>query len=75
MWKKRQIETGRESMPLKDLTGKTIYDLEPDDFDKLFCRMCKEKSKCDQDFKTINVCQQLIDSGIWDSLYRKKQQV
>ena len=61
-------------MSLKDLSGKTVYDLEPEDFDKLFCQVCKEKFRCDQDPKTMNICQQLIDAGIWDSLYRTKQQ-
>ena len=59
-------------MPMRDLSGKTVYDLAPEDFDKLFCGLCKEKPRCDRDFKTINICQQLVDSGIWDILYRKK---
>jgi len=58
-------------MSLKDLNGKTVYDLDSAEFDALYCRICKGKDTCDQDFKTMNVCQQLIDEGIWDSLYRK----
>ncbi|MBI2851972.1 MAG: hypothetical protein HYX84_02545 [Chloroflexi bacterium] len=61
-------------MPAKDLSGKTVFDLGPEDFDMLYCRFCKEHPCCNQDFKTINVCQQLIDSGIWDNLYRKRLQ-
>ena len=29
-------------MPLKDLSGKTVYDLEIEDFEKLFCQRCHE---------------------------------
>ena len=61
-------------MSLKDLSGKTVYDLEAADVEKLFCRVCKEKPICQQDFKTMNICQQLIDTGIWDNLYRKRLQ-
>ena len=61
-------------MLLKDLSGKTIYDLESEEIGALFCSVCKERPRCDQDFKTMNICQQLIDGGIWDSLYRKRLQ-
>ena len=61
-------------MLLKDLSGKTIYDLESEEIDALFCSVCKERPRCDQDLKTMNICQQLIDGGIWDSLYRKRLQ-
>jgi len=60
-------------MPLKDLSGKTVYDLELEDFEKLYCRQCKDWAICDKDFKTINMCMGLIDSGIWDSHFRKQQ--
>jgi len=60
-------------MPLKDLGGKTVYDLEPEDFEKLFCCQCRYyRGGCDQSFKDINACQFLIDSGVWDKLYRKQ---
>jgi hypothetical protein len=59
---------------LRDLSGKTVFDLDPEDFEKLFCAACKEKPQCDRDFKTINICQQLIDNSIWDRLYRKRKQ-
>jgi hypothetical protein len=29
-------------MTLKDLSGKTVYDLEFEDFEKLYCRQCKD---------------------------------
>jgi len=59
-------------MPLKDLNGKTVYDLEHKDFEKLFCRKCRYyPADCEQSFKIMNACQFLIDTGVWDSLYRK----
>jgi len=60
-------------MPLKDLSGKTIYDLEQEDFEKLFCRYCKDGGICVKDPKTVNICMGLIDSGIWDEHFRKRQ--
>ena len=59
-------------MPLKDLTGKTVYDLEKEDFERLFCRQCKDCGICDKDPKTVNICMQLIDSGIWYKQFRKR---
>jgi hypothetical protein len=60
-------------MPLKDLSGKTVYDLEMDDFKKLFCPQCKDSGICVKDPKTINICMQLIDSGVWDLIFRKRR--
>lgn len=56
---------------MKDLSGKTVKELDWEDFDKLFCAQCKEKPGCDQDPKTVSICLLLMESGIWDSLYRK----
>jgi len=59
-------------MPLKDLSGKTVYDLELEDFDKLFCSQCRYSDTCVKD-RSMPVCKRLIDSGIWDILFRKRQ--
>lgn len=59
-------------MPMKDLSGKTVYELELEDFEKLFCRRCKDDSACDKDPKTVNICMGLIDSGIWDRQLSKQ---
>ena len=60
-------------MPLKDVSGKTIYDLEREDFEKLFCWQCKDCGICVKDPKTIHICMGLIDSGVWDGHFRKRQ--
>ena len=60
-------------MPLKDLSGKTVYDLEIEDFEKLYCRQCRDYGNCDEDPKTVNMCMGLIDSGVWDRQLRKRQ--
>jgi len=57
-------------MPLKDLSGKTIYDLEIEDFEKLFCWRCQDYEHCLRDEKKILSCKAFIDSGLWDSFYR-----
>ena len=59
-------------MPLKDLRGKTVYDLELGDFEKLFCSQCKDSGICVKD-KSMPVCKQLIDNGVWDILFRKRR--
>ena len=58
---------------MKDLSGKTAYDLELEDFEKLFCQCCRDSEVCDKDPKTVNMCLGLIDSGLWDSHLRKCQ--
>ena len=58
-------------MPLKDLSGKTVYDLEREDFEKLFCRQCQEAEYCPKDDKKILGCKAFVDSGLWDQFYRK----
>ena len=59
-------------MPLKDLSGKTVSELEPEDFEKLFCQQCKEYQSCSKEPNiTMKVCQALIDSGLWYKLNQK----
>ena len=59
--------------PLKDLSGKTAYDLDREDFEKLFCQHCKDSGICVKDDKTIHICMGLIDAGTWDLVFRKRQ--
>ena len=59
-------------MSLKDLSGKTVYDLEREDFEELFCKQCQECQDCPKDDKKILSCKALVDSGLWDKFYRKK---
>jgi len=42
-------------MPLKDLKGKTVYDLEWEEFKELFCPQCRDCGICVKDPKTIYV--------------------
>jgi len=58
-------------MSLKDLSGKTVYELEQEDFEKLFCRQCREYHDCTKDDKKILSCKAFVDSGLWDQFYRK----
>ena len=66
-------------MPLKDLSGKTVYDLDREDFEKLFCRQCRYYRKSPACFYPsmvqINGCKRLVDCGAWDRLYRKQLQI
>lgn len=59
-------------MALKDLSGKSVYDLEQEDFEKLFCLCCKDAGICVKDPKTVNICMGLIDSGVWDGQFRER---
>ena len=60
-------------MPLKDLSGKTVHDLDREDFEKLFCQRCEESAECPKDDKKILGCKAFVDSGLWDAFYRKRQ--
>ena len=59
-------------MPLKDLSGKTVYDLEREDFEKLYCSQCRDSGICTKDIQTVDLCKQLIDNGVWDIAFRKR---
>jgi len=59
-------------MSLKDLSGKTVFDLEREDFEKLYCQQCRDCGICVKDLKTIDLCKQLIDNGVWDIFSRKR---
>ena len=52
-------------MPLKDLSGKTVYDLDGEDFEELFCRQCHEYEECPRDDRKILGCKALwtVDYG------------
>jgi hypothetical protein len=58
-------------MPLKDLSGKTVHDPDREDFEKLFCRQCKDEGICSKGDKTVLICMGLIDAGAWDLAFRK----
>jgi hypothetical protein len=59
------------AMPLKDLSGKDIYDLNPEEVEEHFCRYCRENEECLRTERDIHICRGLIDSGLWDKHYRK----
>ena len=60
-------------MPLKDLSGKTVYDLEREDFERLFCYHCRYRGTqyCEHPETEINFCKRFVDCGFWDRVYRK----
>ena len=60
-------------MPPKDLSGKTVYDLDRETFEELFCQQCHEYEECDRNDKKILGCKAFVDSGLWDAFYRKRQ--
>lgn len=62
-------------MFLKDLKGKTIYELDRADFEKLFCEQCKEYLQCPRNDLSIKGCQLLVDSGVYDSCLRKRADI
>lgn len=56
-----------------DLTGKNVFDLKPEDFEKLFCHRCRYyPDGCRRRLGDISACKQLIDDGKWDGSYRRK---
>lgn len=59
-------------MALKDLSGKTVYELEGEDFEMLFCQHCKEYPQCPRGDLKIKSCQLLVASGVYDTCLRKR---
>ena len=60
-------------MPLKDLSGKTVHDLDREDFEKLFCQRCEEYEDCPRDDKKILGCKAFVDSGLWVAFFCRRQ--
>ena len=60
-------------MALKDLSGKTVHDLDREDFEQLFCVHCLEYEHCSRDRLKIAGCKDFVDLGLWDVFYRKWQ--
>jgi len=58
-------------LSIKDLSGKTVRDLDREDFEKLFCWRCHEYDDCPRDDRKILGCKAFVDSGLWDKFYRK----
>jgi len=56
---------------MRDVSKKTVYDLDWQDFCALFCRRCKEGQTCDKKSDTVKACQGLIDSGVWHKTNEK----
>lgn len=61
-------------MPLKDLSGKSVVDLEREDFEKLFCCHCHEYEFCDRSDHKIRGCKAFVDTEDWDTFYRKRKE-
>ena len=57
---------------LKDLSGKSVYELDREDFEKLYCLNCKDQGICVKGDTTVNICMGLIDSGAWDYHFRRR---
>ena len=53
-------------MPLKDLSGKTVYDLDRETFETLFCTHCREYEECPRDLKNMLPCKALLENGLWE---------
>lgn len=57
---------------LLNLSSKTACDLDPEDFEKLFCWRCREYEECQRKDTNIISCEAFVDSGLWDKFYRKQ---
>ena len=62
-------------MALKDLSGKSVHDLDREDFEQLFCVHCLEYQNCPRDGLKIAGCKDFVDTGLWDTFYRKRYDV
>ena len=59
-------------MGLKDLSGKSVHDLDWEDFEKLFCQRCRYQESCVATMVQVNGCKTLVDTGLWDKFYRRQ---
>jgi len=59
-------------MSIKNIIDKTVYDIEPEDFEKLFCLRCKDEKGCSKSVAATAICRVSVDLGIWDRDFRKQ---
>ena len=50
---------------------RTAYYPDSQEFDKLFCRLCRRYGKCPGGGEEMLTCRALIDWGLWDRFCRK----
>lgn len=60
---------------MPNLSGKTPYDLEQEDFEELFCSRCIMVDCCDKETEDRLLCAGQIDCGEWDSVFRTQNYI
>lgn len=51
---------------------RTIYQLEPEEFEKLFCQWCSDHDSCSRKPTRMVHCKVLIEIGRWGEFYENK---
>ena len=68
----KQENKGTIQMPLRDILDKTAHDIEPEDFDRLFCPRCKGEGKYSKSPMAMTICRVNVEVGIWGRDCRKQ---
>ncbi len=58
-----------ERVSIQDLKGKTVYELEPEEFEKLFCQRCCDYGSCSRKPTRMVHCRVLVEVGRWSEFY------
>ena len=57
---------------MQELKGKTIYELEPEEFEKLFCQRCNDYENCSRKPVRMVHCRILLEIGHWGESKKAK---
>jgi len=60
-----------ERVSMQDLK-RTVYELEPEEFEKLFCQRCSDHDSCSRKPTRMVHCRVSVEVGRWGEFYEKE---
>ena len=51
---------------------RTVYELEPEEFEKLFCQRCSDHDSCSRKPTRMVHCRVSVEVGRWGEFYEKE---
>jgi hypothetical protein len=60
-------------MSLRELSGKTVFELDSQTFIDLFCDYCRFNGFCMKYDHNLHNCKCFVNEGIFDKFFKKKE--
>jgi predicted nucleic-acid-binding Zn-ribbon protein len=64
--------SGEDKMSLRELSGKTVFELDRQTFIGLYCDYCRFTEFCAKYDRAVQNCKCFVNEGIFDRFFRKK---